>query len=311
MNQTIDTGTPPYFVQWKRFSVATKQISDLVMRFPDRILYVMILLAMACMVLVSGFAVAAPDKQGDRAREQIRRMQQAQSKLEKEKAQLAQEKADIETHNKDIQDKLDQVLKETSELKKRTAVLVNESASLKKDKETLTSRLTETEKNLSVRTESLKLSEEQRSGVESALAERSKHLENCEQKNLKLGEYGNELLEKYKGKSCFDSALQLEPFSQIERVKIENTVEEYQEKLDEQKRTRKEGRQAVTAYCLLPDRFIMTDRRFIYSVTGYFETRCRFSMVLFWVSTVAVLPSGAILNDTAVLSEKPAQPLVS
>lgn len=216
-------------LQWQQSLLTiTRQSSDF-----------MIILVTLCIMLVSDFSFAASDKQADRAREQIRRMQQAQSKLEKEKTQLTQEKTVLETQNKDIQDKLDQVLKELTQVKKRVAALAGESAALKKDKETLTSRLSDTEKNLSGRTEALRISEEKRGGVESTLAERNKYLENCEQKNQKLSEYSTELLEKYKGKNCFDSALQREPFSQIEQIRMENTVEEYQEKLGEQRIIRK------------------------------------------------------------------------
>lgn len=240
MHQSARPGMPENTPQHRQnWSVIISKLPDFIMQFPDRILYFMILLATLCMMLVPDHSFAAPDKQADRVREQIRRMQQAQSKLEKEKNQLAQEKADLEIQNKDMQEKLDQALKELDQTKKRVAALSGESAALKKDKESLTGRLADTEKNLSGRTEALKISEEKRGGVESTLAERSKSLENCEQKNQKLGEYGTELLEKYKGKSCFDSALQREPFSQIEQVRIENTVEEYQEKLGEQKITGK------------------------------------------------------------------------
>jgi hypothetical protein len=59
----------------------------------------------------------------------------------------------------------------------------------------------------------------------------------CEAKNVALYGYGRDLLAKYEGKGCIDALKAKEPFTQLERVKMENTLEEYRDKLDAQKLT--------------------------------------------------------------------------
>jgi hypothetical protein len=57
----------------------------------------------------------------------------------------------------------------------------------------------------------------------------------CEDKNLKLYQYGRNLIDQCRDHSASDAVLRLEPFTGIQRVAIENLLEEYRDKLDAQK----------------------------------------------------------------------------
>jgi chromosome segregation ATPase len=71
--------------------------------------------------------------------------------------------------------------------------------------------------------------------LEAQLAEQTRLREETEAKNLKLYEYNVELMNIYAGKGVMDSLLQREPFTGIKQVEIENILEEYSYKLDQQK----------------------------------------------------------------------------
>jgi hypothetical protein len=72
----------------------------------------------------------------------------------------------------------------------------------------------------------------------------------CEAKNLALYGYGRDLLAKYERKGIWTSLKAAEPFTQLERVNIENVLEEYRDKLDADKLAstpRKSAQSATTA----------------------------------------------------------------
>ena len=71
--------------------------------------------------------------------------------------------------------------------------------------------------------------------LDSDLTLRSESLANCESKNQAQHRYGMELLEKYQNKGCTSALLQKEPFTGLKQVQIENMLELYREKLDQQK----------------------------------------------------------------------------
>lgn len=58
-------------------------------------------------------------------------------------------------------------------------------------------------------------------------------LANCEKKNTALYRYGLELSRRYADKGVWAALRQAEPFTRIEQVEIENILEEYREKLDD------------------------------------------------------------------------------
>lgn len=71
--------------------------------------------------------------------------------------------------------------------------------------------------------------------LEARLAEQTRIREETEAKNLKLYEYNVELMNVYASKGVMDSLLQREPFTGIKQVEVENILEEYGYKLDQQK----------------------------------------------------------------------------
>ena len=59
----------------------------------------------------------------------------------------------------------------------------------------------------------------------------------CEQKNAKLYQLSVDLMEKYKSKTALDAMRQSEPFTQLERVRVDNLLQEYRDKAEAEKIT--------------------------------------------------------------------------
>lgn len=71
--------------------------------------------------------------------------------------------------------------------------------------------------------------------AQASLNTRDKELATCEGKNVQLYAHGRNLIDQCRDRSATDAVLRLEPFTGIRRVALENTLEEYRDKLDTQK----------------------------------------------------------------------------
>lgn len=186
-------------------------------------------------LLLLAMTLASPafgaDKKPDPAREQLRRMQQMQRKLEQEKAQLTQEKTELDAKLKDVEGKLDETRGQAA---RKTNRLEKELATAQSAKESLTTKLADTEQQLAKLTEQQRATEAERKRLEALSAQLQQSLTGCEAKNENLHKHGVELLERYEKKGCFDAMLQGEPFTGLKQVEIENYREEMRDKLDEQ-----------------------------------------------------------------------------
>lgn len=175
----------------------------------------------------------AADK--DPAKEQARRMQQAQYKLQQEKAQLAQEKAALETQLKEAGEKASAAEEKVAGAAKRSAGLAREVESLRGEREKLTAELAETRQKLEERQKELGISKSNEKSLAGQLELRGKQLAQCEQKNAMLYQHSLEMGQRLADRSFIDFLAVLEPFTGIKRVEMENVLEEYREKLDAQR----------------------------------------------------------------------------
>ena len=71
--------------------------------------------------------------------------------------------------------------------------------------------------------------------AEQTIVRRDQTIASCEDKNAKLYGYGRELMTKYEEKSCKDALSQAEPFTGLKKVEIENLLEAYRDKLDDER----------------------------------------------------------------------------
>jgi len=206
-------------------------------------------LAMAIAVMLWSSASANSDPKASREREALRRaqmqLQQVQgqiSTLEQEKAQLGKERDQARKEARSVQARLRRSERGLADEKARGEQWVKEIEALKQDLASTRSRRAETEsklaetaKTLSQTQQNLARTEADKRALESVKARQEREIGACEGKNLKLYQIGRELMTRFEQKTCGEILAQKEPFTGLRRVQVENLLEEYRDKLDEQK----------------------------------------------------------------------------
>lgn len=183
-------------------------------------------------VMLTSSAIAA-DKPG---RDQSRRLQQQLRAVERQKADLIQKVVEAENQLKDVQAKSEESNRMANEASGRAArlsrdidALRSQAAANKADRDALAEKLAEMERKLA----DLKLTfAGEKQQLEITSARQRTALADCAERNARMYQLGNELLDKYENKSCFSSVLQAEPFTGLKRAQIETMIEKDQEKLD-------------------------------------------------------------------------------
>lgn len=169
--------------------------------------------------------VFAAEKKADPGKGEVRRLQQAQRQLAQEKNELAEQKAAVEAELGEARKKVD------SEARRATS-LNREVTALRSARDEIAARLAETEAELRRTQEMQRAAEAEGKRLQFALnTEKQQHFD-CAENGKVLRKLGAEVLSLYEQKSCFDSALQREPFTGLKRVEIENAVEDLRDRLD-------------------------------------------------------------------------------
>jgi chromosome segregation ATPase len=198
---------------------------------------------------------AAADKKDKAAREAQRRMAQMKQQMEAEKAEL---QAGFDKEKAELLGKVEQGEKTSKALKgslgaaqRRTAELTAELEALRKEKlvleaakmrtettllETRTT-LESTRKILAETQRDLKSNEAQRKDLSKSLTQRDQWIAACSEKNTRLHDFGLQLIKIYDKPSTYEAVMRTEPFVQTKRVELENILQDYRDKLDEQKVT--------------------------------------------------------------------------
>jgi chromosome segregation ATPase len=164
-------------------------------------------------------------------------------------SQLTSEKTQLQAENKDAKAKLDaanaelkKVRGENAELERRLtqseSSLAQSSAANTRSTDQNTQlrlRMDELVKQFRETIENLRKTELERNELKVTLAARESVLGTCVANNDKLLATGNEILDRYEAKGCFAAAREKEPFTQVKRVQLQNLVDEYRWKLEDQK----------------------------------------------------------------------------
>ena len=79
----------------------------------------------------------------------------------------------------------------------------------------------------------LKFNDNQRKTLSTNLAQTTKLVNECEEKNIKLHQFGTELIQIYDKPSSYDAAMRKEQFFQLKRVELENILQNKQDKLND------------------------------------------------------------------------------
>jgi len=175
-------------------------------------------------------AIAA-EKKDKAASEAQRRVAMIKQQLEAEKAEL---QVSFEKEKTELQGRMEQSEKAGSTLKRHNVELKQELETLRKEKAELEAAKLLTETMLAEAQRDLNSNDEQRKELSKLLVLRDQSLAACNEKNARLHEYGLDLVKIYERPSLFKEVIRTEPFTQIKRVELENILQGYRDKLDEQ-----------------------------------------------------------------------------
>jgi predicted nucleic acid-binding Zn-ribbon protein len=224
------------------------RILDYFSACPARSLWGALSLALLlCMAGVSLHAEAS-DKKASRERAALRRVQQQLSQvqgqisaLEQEKAKLAEDLDKAQESSVTMNSKAKQLQRELDAGKQRQTSLGDELAHAREELAAATRNLAETRNTLAETTRTLQQTESEKRDLQAIKAFKEREISSCEGKNVALYELGRSLMERFEHKSCGEALIQNEPFTGLKKVETENLLEEYRDKLDEQRLVRQKG----------------------------------------------------------------------
>lgn len=199
--------------------------------------------ALALTLLAAGVPASyAADDKAAREHEMLRRAQMQLQESQAQGAALQRDKTQAESRLKDATAELDSLRKDQAALHGRSQALESEARSARAAAADLKGKLDEANRQLAELTQKQKETAAALAGRESELATANASLskstaENaaCEARNEQLYQYGVTLLQDYRDKGVWSALLDREPVLGLKHVEVENTVQEYRDKLAAQR----------------------------------------------------------------------------
>lgn len=191
-------------------------------------------------LMSANFAEAAQKDKSAKRNNQITQLRQQKAQLEAEKQAKDVELAEKE---KALQEASRNASIAGGSLKKVKAELVNSKSDLEKTKETLTvtetelvqtkSELDQLKLNYKQALADLEINNQQRKTQVENVAQTTKRLNECDAKNQLLYAHGKSLIEIYQKPSFYENVMRNEKFFQLQRVKLENILQDKLDQLDD------------------------------------------------------------------------------
>lgn len=213
--------------------------------------------ALLIAALIIGFVFPqesfSAEKKDKSARRAALMMQKMKQDMEAEKVSLQTqfdaEKKALEDAAKLKDEAIAKLEKQVASAERKAKTLQVELIKTQDEKVAVEAKLVQTQTNLDTTQKSLadlnavhtqaladlKFNDNQRKTQASNLADTTKQLNTCEAKNIKLHQFGTELIQIYDKPSSYEAAMRKEQFFQLKRVQLENILQNQQDKLDEEK----------------------------------------------------------------------------
>lgn len=203
---------------------------------------------MVCMASLAPHAEASDKKTASREREALRRVQQQLSQVqgqldavEQEKARLAADLEQAQASSKTAEGQVASLRQGLGTSKQQLVAATRELTQTKEELATTSQRLADTQKILADTTQALQQTQAEKRDLEALKSRHERDIASCERKNLALYGVGRSLMDRFEHKTCGEILAEKEPFSGLKKVETENLLEEYRDKLDDQKLIRPPG----------------------------------------------------------------------
>jgi chromosome segregation ATPase len=200
----------------------------------NRTLLQAVILVLSGVITLSAIAAESPkDKQVRRMQLMLNAAQQEKTDLTTQVDTLKNKVSELEFKRLVLEKKMGGQTKQLSELtdKQQQADLQD-----KQQQDELSNKYQESEKKLKQMEEQYAASIKSLQQTQREKEQEAKRLDSevlaCEKKNSQLYLISSDLMDKYKAKGVLQAMRQAEPFTQLEKVMMENLLQEYRDKAD-------------------------------------------------------------------------------
>lgn len=205
-------------------------------------------------------ALAPTTQAADKKDKSAKRIAQMMQKVQQEKTEMQaafdQEKSALEEKAKKSEEEASNIKGSLVVVNRKSKALSAELETLRKEKADVDAKQLKTEAALQqtqsalesaskklvdmtqqylVAQHDIKDGDAQRKELLANLSKKGQQVAACSEKNVKLHDFGLDLIKIYDKPSIYDAGLRAEPFTQVKRVELENILQDYRDKLDEQR----------------------------------------------------------------------------
>jgi chromosome segregation ATPase len=191
---------------------------------------------------VQGFAARAAEDKSAREHEMLRRAQMQLQESQSQNAELQRGKSEAESRLRDTSSQLDSLRKDEAAARGRSEVLEGQARSARAASADLGTKLDAANRQLAELMQKQKDTAASLAQREAELATANANLARstsdnaaCEARNEQLYQYGQGLLQSYHDKGVWSALMDREPVLGLGHIKVENTVQEYRDKLAAQR----------------------------------------------------------------------------
>ena len=187
------------------------------------------------LIVIASLFVAHARADDARLKQTLQVLTQRLRSAETERNNLLSEKAQFDQEKKALTAKVDGLTKQAAADKEQLDLLTKKTDAQEKELTDTKEALAKWKVAFDQLTTDAKKSESERVRLagENVLLQRK--VEDRERKNLELWRLGNEILTRYEKFGLGDALAAREPFTGISRVKLENLVQDYKDKIDDQR----------------------------------------------------------------------------
>jgi chromosome segregation ATPase len=199
---------------------------------PQNLLQAAILI-MACATTIDAIAATDNDAKDKQA---VHRMQLQLHAAQQEKTELADQVEVLKKQVSELEAKRAALEKKLNGQSRQISELSDKQLSDKQQQAELSDKYQETEKKLKLMEQQYATTSNNLQQTQMEKEQEKKKLDGdiqvCEKKNSELYLLSVKLMDKYQAKGVLDAIRQAEPFTQLEKVRIENLLQEYRDKSD-------------------------------------------------------------------------------
>jgi chromosome segregation ATPase len=192
-------------------------------------------LSFAALVLVSVLLVRPSLAEDARTQQAMRALTTRLRSAETERAALQAEKLQSDQEKKALTEKLDALAKQAKADSETLAATKTHLAEMEGENAQMKDSLQKLEASQGQAVGLLKKTEAERAKLSGQVIELQRKVADRETKNLALYQLANEILKRYERFGLGDALAAKEPFTGLARVKLENYVQDYQDKIADQR----------------------------------------------------------------------------